>query len=61
MTAREAPRVPFSTLVERGWSRRARACATPSARSRRWCAPTAPSHWARRSAPSTASARWRRG
>ena len=61
MTAREAPRVPFAALIERGLVSPARNWSTPSASTRRWCAPTARSRSARRSARSTASARWRRG
>src|SRR6195256_3894079 len=44
-----------------GWCCPGRGWSMPSARSRRWCAPTARSRWARRWARSTASARWRRG
>ena len=48
MTAREAPRVPFAALIERGLVLAGRApLRRASARSRRWCAPTAPSRSAR--------------
>ena len=61
MTAREAPRVAFASLIERGHDQaRRNRCSTPSARYRRWCAPTAPCSSADRSARSIASARSRR-
>ena len=62
MTAREAPRVPFAALIERGLivarhqtGRRQAPASRAGARRRR------ASRSAKRSARSTASARWRRG
>jgi hypothetical protein len=60
MTARDAPRVAFSELIERGMIRPAPSWSTPRSATAPWCAPTAPSCSATRSARSTASARWRR-
>ena len=62
MTAREAPRVPFAALIERGMIRPGETLVRRQAQgTRRWCAPTARSRSATASARSTASARWRRG
>jgi modification methylase len=60
MTARDAPRVAFSELIERGMIRPAPSWSIPRSATAPWFAPTAPSCSATRSARSTASARWPR-
>ena len=49
MTAREAPRVPFATLVERGLVSPGSGSSMPRSGIRRWCVPTGRSRSAKRS------------
>ena len=56
-TAREAPRVPFTALIERGMIVPGADLYDAKRRHKRWCAPTAPSRSATPSARSTGSAR----
>ena len=60
VTAREAPRVPFSALIERGLVTPGARWSMPRSATRRWCAPMARYRSTARWAPFTASARWRR-
>ncbi len=60
VTAREAPRVPFSALIERGLVTPGVGWSTPRNATRRWCAPMARYRSTALWAPFTASARWRR-
>ncbi len=60
VTAREAPRVAFSALIERGLITPGALLVDAKKRHKARCAPTARSRSVRRSARSTASARWRR-